>query len=93
MRAVVAAQAADLATIIVTIALYGAATVEANPIMRGAYLAAGVAGLFALKGVLIGALALLRPLAGVRWPLLRGVGIAFGLIGATSNVVAIVALR
>lgn len=90
MKALVLAHGLDLVTVLGVFALYGV-TGEANPIVRAVYLSAGVLGLLAVKVVLVGGLGLVRERLAGRWAFVRFVGVAAGLLGAGTNVLAVLA--
>lgn len=92
MKAILAAHGADLVTFSVAVGLLGVPIArEANPTMVVAYAAGGLLAVAGWKALLAGTIVLLvrrvrtRPR---RLPVL--LGYAFGLVGAASNVVAIV---
>lgn len=89
MKLVLGAQLADAFTLLLAIAVYGAATIEANPLVRSVYLASGILGLLLVKGLVAGGIALGRRWVPERAGVLRVAGVTFGLLGVASNLVAV----
>lgn len=93
MTAILAAHLWDLATFMLAIGLVGVPIEqERNPTMVAAFMAAGLVGVAAWKLALVGAIAGLIRLIKTR-PRRPGIiiGVALGLVGASSNVAAILA--
>lgn len=91
MKAILAANGADLATFALAVGVVGIPiSAESNPTMTAAYLAAGLLGVAVWKASLTATLVLLVGRVrsrSRRVPIL--VAYAIGLVGAASNVVAI----
>lgn len=92
MRAILAANGADLATFALAIGLVGLPIeLESNPAMVAAYAGAGLAGVALLKlGLVAIELGLVRRIRTRSRRPARLLAYALGLAGAASNVVAIV---
>lgn len=91
MKAILAAHGADLVTFSIAVGLVGIpVSREANPTMVAAYLAAGLAGVAAWKTLLAATLLLLVRRVRTRPRRIAVLlGYSLGLVGAASNVVAL----
>lgn len=87
MKLAIAAQAADLGTLLVVLAHGGA---ELNPFVVALLAAGGIPSLALAKLALVSLMAGLRPLFAHRWGLVRAALVTTGLLGAASNVLALV---